>query len=67
MIDVNGCYEYVYVLNFNVTEIIEIGIKQEDLNLTSEELLNKYGFDINSCNLMYSNYRLKLKHINVDE
>lgn len=67
MVDINDCHEYVYILDFNANEIIEIGIKDEDLNLNTEELLSKYGFNIDDCNVMYSGYQLKLKHININE
>lgn len=67
MADINNYKEFVYILSFDTNEILELGITKEDLNLNSEELLKKYDLDIDSCNIMYSGYRLKLKTLNTNE
>lgn len=64
MEDIKDYKEYVYILNFRDNTICEIGITEDDVNLDSEELLSKYGFDIDNCNFMYSNYKLNLKNVN---
>lgn len=67
MADINNCKEYIYILSFSTNEVLEIGITEEDSNLTTEELLDKYDLDIDNCLVMYNNYRLKLKTLNTDE
>ena len=67
MVDINNCKEYVYILSFGTNEVLEIGVTEEDSNLTTEELLDKYNLDIDNCLVMYNSYRLKLKTLNVNE
>lgn len=67
MADINNCKEYIYILSFGTNEVLEIGITEEDSNLTTEELLDKYDLDIDDCLVMYNSYRLKLKTLNTDE
>nr|DAR58544.1 MAG TPA: hypothetical protein [Crassvirales sp.] len=67
MVDINNCKEYIYILSFGTNEVLEIGITEEDSNLTTEELLDKYDLDIDNCLVMYNSYRLKLKTLNTDE
>lgn len=67
MADINNCKEYIYILSFGTNEVLEIGITEEDSNLTTEELLDKYDLDIDNCLVMYNSYRLKLKTLNTDE
>lgn len=64
MEDIKDYDEYVYILDFSNNTICEIGITGDDVNLDSETLFNKYGFDINNCNFMYSNYKLNLENVN---
>lgn len=67
MVDINNCKEYIYILSFGTNEVLEIGITEEDSNLTTEELLDKYDLDIDNCLVIYNSYRLKLKTLNTDE
>lgn len=67
MEDIKHYNEYVYILDFCNNSICEIGITGNDVNLDSETLLNKYGFDIDNCNFMYSNYKLNLKNVNKED
>lgn len=67
MADIDNCKEYIYILSFGTNEVLEIGITEEDSNLTTEELLDKYNLDIDNCLVMYNSYRLKLKTLNTDE
>ena len=67
MADIDNCKEYIYILSFGTNEVLEIGITEEDSNLTTEELLDKYDLDIDNCLVMYNSYRLKLKTLNVNE
>lgn len=67
MADIDNCKEYIYILSFGTNEVLEIGITEEDSNLTTEELLDKYDLDIDNCLVMYNSYRLKLKTLNTDE
>lgn len=67
MVDINNCKEYIYILSFGTNEVLEIGITEEDSNLTTEELVDKYDLDIDNCLVIYNSYRLKLKTLNTDE
>lgn len=67
MVDINNCKEYVYILSFGTNEVLEIGVTEEDSNLTTEELLDKYNLDIDNCLVMYNSYRLNLKTLNADK
>ena len=67
MADINNCKQYIYILSFGTNEVLEIGITEEDSNVTTEELLDKYDLDIDNCLVMYNSYRLKLKTLNTDE
>lgn len=64
MEDIKDYTEYVYILDFCNNAICEIVVTGDDVNLDSEALLNKYGFDIDNCNFMYSNYKLNLENVN---
>ena len=64
MEDIKDYTEYVYILDFSNNVICEIVVTGDDINLNSEELLDKYGFDIENCNFMYSDYKLNLENVN---
>lgn len=64
MEDIKAYSEYVYILDFRKNRICEIGIAGNDTTLNSEQLLNKYGLNIDNCNIMYSTYKLNLENIN---
>ena len=67
MADIKRYNEYVYILDFRSNSICEIGVTENDVNLDSETLLNKYGFDIDNCNVMYSDYKLNLENVNKED
>lgn len=62
--DIKDYTEYVYILDFRNNAICEIVVTGDDINLDSEALLDKYGFDIDNCNFMYSDYKLNLENVN---
>lgn len=64
MEDIKGYTEYVYILDFRNNAICEIIVTEDDVNLDFESLLDKYGFDIDNCNFMYSDYKLNLENVN---
>lgn len=64
MEDIKDYTEYVYILDFRNDSICEIVVTGDDLKLDSETLLDKYGFDIDNCNFMYSDYKLNLETVN---
>ncbi len=67
MEDTKDYKEYVYILDFRDNAICEICITGDDVKLDSESLLNKYGFDIDNCNFMYSDYKLNLENVNKND
>ena len=56
-------FGYLYVLEFSYPAIYEIELAEEDQNLTSEEILEKYGLKENTCQFMYSENKLELSTI----
>lgn len=55
--------EYAYVMDYSVGEIFEIEITKENEGLETEELLDKYNFNIDECYLMFSNKKLNINKI----
>lgn len=53
--------EYCYILNYNTGEVFKHHITEDEVNLTTEELLKKYGFKETECHIMYSSNNLELK------
>ena len=53
--------EYCYVLNYNTGEIFKHCITEDEVNLTTEKLLDKYGFNADECSIMYTSNNLELK------
>lgn len=50
--------EYLYVMNFSDTSISEIEITEEDKDLESYDLLDKYGFNDDECFFMFTTKRI---------
>ena len=50
--------EYLYVMNFSDASISEIEITEEDKNLESCDLLDKYGFNDDECFFMFTTKRI---------
>ena len=60
---IDNCFGYLYVLEYSYPGLYEIELSEEDAELTSEDILEKHGFDIDNCNFMYTEYKLELKPI----
>lgn len=50
--------EYCYILDYSDSTVCVIEITEEDFNLESEELLKKYGCNIDTCEYMYSTNKI---------
>lgn len=55
--------EYAYVMDYSIGEIFEIELTKEDKNLETEEILDKYGFNLDECYLMFSTKKLRINKI----
>lgn len=55
---------YIYILDFSYPGIYEIELTEEDENLTSNEILKKYGLKENNCNYMFTENKLELETLN---
>lgn len=55
---------YMYILDFSYPGIYEIELTEEDENLTSNEILKKYGLKENNCNYMFTENKLELETLN---
>ena len=61
---VENKFNYLYVLEFSYPAIYEIELTEEDLILTSNELLKKYDLKETNCNFMYTKDKLELEILN---
>lgn len=50
--------EYCYVMDFSDASLSEIEITEEDKDLESSDLLNKYGFNDDECFFMFTIKRI---------
>ena len=57
-------FGYLYVLEFSYPGIYEIELTEEDENLTTNELLEKYGLKEDTCQYMFSENKLELETLN---
>ena len=57
-------FGYLYIFEFSYPGIYEIKLTEEDLILTSNELLKKYGLKETNCNFMYTKDKLELEILN---
>lgn len=55
---------YMYILDYSYPGIYEIELTEEDENLTTNELLKKYGLKEDTCNYMFSENKLELETLN---
>lgn len=46
--------DYLYILDYSDSTISKIILKEEDKNLETEDIFNKYGFNIDNCYFMFS-------------
>ena len=60
---IDNCFGYLYVLEYSYPGLYEIELSEEDTELTNEDILEKYGFDIDNCNFMHTEYKLELEPI----
>lgn len=51
--------DYLYILDYSDSTISKIILKEEDKNLETEDILNRYGFNIDECYFMFSNIDIK--------
>lgn len=50
--------EYLYVMDFSDASLSEIEITEENKDLESSDLLNKYGFNDDECFFMFTTKRI---------
>lgn len=50
--------EYCYIMDFSDASLSEIEITEEDKDLESSDLLNKYGFNDDECFFMFTTKRI---------
>ena len=52
---------YCCILNYNTGKVYKHCITKDEVNLTTEELLKKYGFKESECSIMYASNNLELE------
>ena len=57
-------FSYLYILDYSYPGIYEIELTEEDLILTSNELLEKYGLKETNCNFRYTKDKRELEILN---
>lgn len=58
--------EYCYVMDFSDASLSEIEITEEDKDLESSDLLDKYGFNDDECFFMFTTKRItNINKVNV--
>lgn len=57
---INENFGYLYVLEYSYPAIFEIELTEEDQDLTSDEILEKYGLKESVCEFMYTENKLEL-------
>lgn len=53
--------EYCYILSYGLGKIFKHFITEDEFNLTTEELLKKYGLNEDECSIMYTSNNLELE------
>lgn len=53
--------QYCYILSFGLGKVFEHFITEDEVNLTTEEILKKHGLNEDECSVMYSNNKLNLE------
>ena len=53
--------QYCCILDFNTGNVFKHCITEDEVNLTSNELLYKLGFNADECSIMYTSNNLELK------
>lgn len=57
---INENFGYLYVLEYSYPSIFEIELTEEDQDLTSDEILEKYGLKESVCEFMYTENKFEL-------
>lgn len=57
-------FGYLYVLDYCYPGIYEIKLTEEDNNVDTEKLLNKYNLKKDACDFMFSENKLELETLN---
>ena len=53
--------EYCYILSYGLGKVFEHFITEDEVTLTTEELLKKHGLNEDECSVMYSTDKLNLE------
>lgn len=53
--------EYCYILSFGLGKIFKHLITEDEVDLTTEELLKKHGLNEDECSIMYASNNLELE------
>ena len=53
--------EYCYILSYALGKVFEHLITEDEVNLTTEEILKKHGLNEDECSVMYSTDKLNLE------
>lgn len=53
--------EYCYILSYGLGKMFEHFITEDEINLTTEEILKKHGLNEDECSIMYSTDKLNLE------
>lgn len=53
--------KYCYILSLGLNKVFEHFITEDEVNLTTEELLKKHGLNEDECSIMYSTDKLNLE------
>lgn len=51
-------FKYMYVMDFSDSSITEVCLKDEDKKLETNDLLNKYSFNVNTCSWMFTTTKI---------
>lgn len=55
--------QYCYILSLGLGKVFEHFITEDEVDLTTEELLKKHGLNEDECSVMYSNNKLNLENL----
>lgn len=55
-------FMYLYVMQYSDPAIYEIDLTNEEDD-DIERILEKFDLDIDNCEYMYSNFKLKIEHL----
>lgn len=53
--------EYCYILSYGLGKVFEHFITEDEVNLTTEEILEKHGLNADERSVMYSTDKLNLE------